>query len=126
MSRGLLTLLLATVAAAQTTTTIPVQPREYQPSRPVYHQAKYASMDCGFTADPEPTNSPNPIALNGVIVVDFIIGHDGQVYSPFIRESSGSPNQDRELVHLVKSWRYRPSRCNDIPSDSEAIVVFVP
>lgn len=102
------------------------QSHEYHPSRPVYHQAKFTSLDCGFVADPQPLNSPNPITLKGTVVMDFIIGHDGQVYSPFLRQSSGSNVQDRALIHLVKSWRYRPSTCNYVPTDSEAIVVFVP
>ncbi len=102
------------------------QPREYHPSRPIYRDAKYVSLDCGYVADPQPLNSPNPVTLNGPAVVDFIIGHDGVVYSPFLRQSSGSDVQDRALLHLVKSWRYRPSSCNYTPTDSEAIVVFVP
>jgi len=84
------------------------------------------SMDCGFTKDPEPTNSPNPVTLDAPVVVDFIVAADGRAYSPFLRQSSGSNAQDRAVLALVKSWRYHPSTCNNVPSDSEAIVVFVP
>jgi TonB family protein len=92
----------------------------------VTHQSQFASLNCGFVLDPEPTNSPNPMSLNATVVVDFIISDDGKVRSPFLRQSSGSYAQDRALLTLVKSWRYRPSLCNDVPSPSEAVVTFRP
>jgi TonB family protein len=93
---------------------------------PVTHHSQFTSLNCGFVTDPEPTNSPNPVALNAPVVVDFLISEDGKVHSPFLRQSSGSYAQDRALINLVKSWRYRPSLCNDMPSNSEAIVTFIP
>ena|SRR5271157_2980890 len=102
------------------------QPRQFTPPRPVVHQAKYASMDCGFVNDPEPTNSPNPMILNAPTTVDVIIGADGRPHSALILQSSGSQVQDRELLTLIGSWRFRPSLCNNAPSPSEASIVFVP
>lgn len=93
---------------------------------PVTHRSQFASLNCGFISDPEPTNTPNPVTLKGSVVVDFLIGEDGKVYSPFLRQGSGSYAQDRALLSLVKSWRYRPSLCNDMPASSEAVVTFTP
>jgi|SRR5579863_22667 len=102
------------------------QPRPLVLPRPVIHQAKYGSMNCGLVNDPEPTNSPDPVTLNAPVAVNVIIGPDGRVYSPIILQSSGSEAQDRVVVTLVKSWRYHPSLCNEIPSPSEGLIVFVP
>lgn len=93
---------------------------------PVTHHSQFTSLNCGFVADPEPTNSPNPVTLKSSVVVDFLIDEEGVVRSPFLRQSSGSSAQDRALMRLVRSWRYRPSLCNDAPTSSEAIVTFTP
>ena len=93
---------------------------------PVTHHSQFASLNCGFVADPEPTNSPDPMALNATVVVDFLIDEAGTVRSPFLRQSSGSRTQDKALLNLVKSWRYRPSLCNNAPTNSEAVVTFTP
>jgi TonB family protein len=56
--------------------------------------------------------------------VSFIIGADGQVHSAFILDSGG-PEEDESILRVVRFWRYRPARCNGIPTDSEALVRFV-
>jgi TonB family protein len=109
-------LLLGTAFAAQ--------PQLQQ--HPVTHHSQFTSLNCGFVADPEPTNSPDPITLKASVVVDFLIDETGTVRSPFLRQGSGSYAQDRALLRLVKSWRYRPSLCNDAPTNSEAVVTFTP
>jgi hypothetical protein len=80
---------------------------------------------CELMEMPEPTNSPHPMffGVNHAVVVDFIIGYDGQVYSPFVLESSDEA-ASREVMRLVKTWRFHPATCNHVPIDVEGKVVF--
>jgi len=82
-------------------------------------------MSCQDSKDPEPLNTPAPLLNSkGSIVVNFIIGWNGQVYSPLIFTDNGNQKDSREVLRIVKTWKYRPSKCNGIPSDSEALVTI--
>jgi hypothetical protein len=80
---------------------------------------------CYDTINPTPVNTPNPL-LNGpsVVVVDFIVGWDGVVYSPFVMEGSINDPDVRAVLQAMRGWRFRPGRCNGAPANSEGRVKF--
>ena len=84
------------------------------------------AMECESTEPPEALATPHTsvaaIPDNTKIVVNFIIGTDGQVYSPFVLEGKASDNLNRKLVNEVRTWRYRPALCNGVPTDAEVKV----
>jgi TonB family protein len=97
-----------------------------------FHIVKFApledadiEMQCASTQPPSALATPHPSLAeipDGVnITVNFIIGTDGQVYSPFILNGGGS-SLDRKLVESVRHWRYRPALCNGVPIDAEVKV----
>lgn len=76
---------------------------------------------CYDTVNPTPVNTPNPL-LNGHVVVDFVVGWDGMVYSPFVLE--GSTNDARAVLQAMRGWRFRPGKCNGAPTNAEGRVKF--
>jgi TonB family protein len=83
-------------------------------------------MQCESTEPPQALATPHAslaaIPDNAKIVVNFIIGTDGQVYSPFVLDGSGSVSLERKLVEEVRRWHYRPAMCNGVPTDAEVKV----
>lgn len=83
-------------------------------------------MECESTAPPQALATPHTwvtaIPDNTKIVVNFIIGTDGQVYSPFVLDGAASDSLYRELVNEVRRWHYRPALCNGVPTDAEVKV----
>lgn len=83
-------------------------------------------MECESTQPPQALVTPHAwvaaIPDNTKIVVNFIIGADGQVYSPFVLAGAGSDSLDRQLVDAVRRWQYRPALCNGVPTDAEVKV----
>jgi TonB family protein len=61
---------------------------------------------------------------NSRISVSFIVGTDGRVHSPFILDSAG-PSEDRTVLDAVRSWRYRPAKCNGVPAEAEGKIQFL-
>jgi TonB family protein len=92
---------------------------------PVPHATTRAS--CEASSAPEPLATPNPLLestdLNITISVSFIIGTDGRVHSPLILESAGTL-PDRKVLNAVRAWRYRPARCNGVPTEVEGNIEF--
>jgi TonB family protein len=82
---------------------------------------------CGAAELPQALATPDPLLeeaeSNAKVSVSFIIETDGRVHSPLILESAG-PNEDRTVLDAVRFWRYRPARCNGVPTDAEARVEF--
>jgi len=90
-----------------------------------YRQTEYKTMDCERMTDPVPTNTPAPLLNHeGSVVVSFIIGYDGQVYSPLLLVENGHRQDSREIIRIVKTWRYHPARCNGVPANAEATVAI--
>ncbi len=102
------------------------------------HDSEFATLlhtasriSCGEAEPPEALATPDPFLEEGEskakakISVSFIIGTDGRVHSPLILESAG-PDEDRTVLDAVRFWRYRPARCNGVPTDAEARVEFSP
>ena len=87
----------------------------------------HASATCEASEPPEPLATPNPLISiidpDTRVSVSFIIGTDGRVHSPLILESAG-PAEDRTILDMVRSWRYRPGMCNGAATDSEAKIEF--
>jgi len=79
-------------------------------------------MACESTQAPKALATPHPswagIPDNRKIIVNVIIGMDGQVYSPFILDGAG-PAFDQKIMDTVRSWHYLPAMCNGVPADSE-------
>jgi TonB family protein len=72
-------------------------------------------------ATPDPLLTP---AGRGKRVrVSFIIGTDGRVHSPLILESAGMAG-DRHVIDTVRRWRYRPAKCNGVPTETEGKIEF--
>ena len=86
-----------------------------------------ARSRCEDTQPPEALATPDPLlvpAAKGVKVkVSFIIGSDGRVHSPLILESAGTTG-DRNVLQTVRGWRYRPARCNGVPTEAEGKIEF--
>jgi len=80
---------------------------------------------CYDTVNPTPVNTPNPL-LNGpsLVVVDFIVGWDGAVYSPFVLEGSVNDPDVRAVLQAMRGWRFRPGKCNGAPTSAEGRVKF--
>ena len=76
---------------------------------------------------PEPLATPAPLldaqAAQNKVSLSFIVGRDGRVQSPLILESAGKA-EDRVVLALVRTWRYRPALCNGIPTEAEAQIEF--
>lgn len=82
---------------------------------------------CESTTPPEPLTTPTPVidseAPNSELSVSFIIGIDGLVHSALLLKSIGNAD-DRTVLNVVRSWRYRPAMCNGVPTETEATVDF--
>lgn len=111
-----------------------MQAREEQVWRPTVHSARLldlqtitAASRCEAVAPPEALTTPNPMmfaaADQAKVTVSFIVGTDGMVHSPLVLESAGD-ELDREVLDIVRSWRYRPALCNGAPTEAEAKVEF--
>jgi len=91
----------------------------------VPHVATPAS--CEVSEPPEALATPDPLIelskANARITVSFIVGTDGRVHSLFILEGN-NPAEDGSVLKAVRSWRYRPAKCNGIPIDAEARIEF--
>jgi TonB family protein len=145
--RGLCALLLVASASASSpaaafgpgsrvfsgTTSASLSSRERQMWASPARDSKFAAMlhtataRCEASEPPEPLATPNPLLdtaePNSRVSVSFIIGTDGRVHSPFILESAG-PSEDRTILDVVRSWRYRPAMCNGTATETEARVEF--
>jgi TonB family protein len=108
--------------------------REHRLGNTAFHDSEFATLvhtggrtSCGAPEPPQALATPDPLLeeadLHAKISVSFIIGTDGRVHSPLILESAG-PSGDRTILDAVRFWRYRPARCNGVPTDAEAKVEF--
>jgi TonB family protein len=82
---------------------------------------------CQNVQTPEALTTPDPLfgatAHGRKVKVSFIIGVDGRVHSPLILESAGLSG-DRDVLQVVRSWRYRPATCDGIPTEIEGKIEF--
>ena len=112
----------------------PLDARESQLWNSAIHDSEFATLahatshtSCGAAEPPQALATPDPLLeeadLHSKVSVSFIIGTDGRVHSPLILESAG-PSEDRTVLDVVRFWRYRPARCNGVPTDAEAKVEF--
>lgn len=108
--------------------------REHRLWNVASHDSEFATLvhtasrtSCGAAEPPQALATPDPLLeeanSHSKISVSFIIGTDGRVHSPLILESAG-PSEDRNILDAVRFWRYRPARCNGVPTDAEAKVEF--
>jgi TonB family protein len=86
-----------------------------------------ADASCESTTAPEPLTTPTPVIdgepADSELSVSFIIGTDGLVHSALLLKSIGNA-EDRTVLNVVRSWRYRPALCNGVPTETEATVDF--
>lgn len=91
----------------------------------VPHVTAHAS--CEVSEPPEALATPDPLVERSAsgrgITVSFIVGTDGRVHSLFILEGD-NPFDEGTVLKAVRSWRYRPAKCNGVPIDAEARVQF--
>jgi len=89
------------------------------------HVAAHAS--CEISEPPEALATPDPLVDvskgSARITVSFIVGTDGRVHSLFILEGD-NPAEDGTVLKAVRSWRYRPAKCNGVPIEAEARIEF--
>jgi len=82
---------------------------------------------CQDVHPPEALTTPDPLfvatARGRRVKVSFIIGIDGRVHSPLILESAGLSG-DRDVLQVVRSWRYRPATCDGVPTEIEGKIEF--
>lgn len=108
--------------------------RERQLRTSAVHDSEFAAVQqsfihssCEATQPPEALATPDPLLdepdATAKITVSFIVGADGLVHSPLILESAGN-SEDRTVLNVVRSWRYRPAMCNGVPTEAEAKVEF--
>jgi hypothetical protein len=86
-----------------------------------------ARTSCEAVQPPEALATPDPLlgaaGQTTKITVSFIIGTDGRVHSPLILQGLG-PSEDRLVLDVVSSWRYRPATCNGVPTEAEGKIAF--
>jgi TonB family protein len=91
----------------------------------VPHVAAHAG--CEVSEPPEALATPDPLVerpgSGKGITVSFIVGTDGRVHSLFILEGD-NPFDEGTVLKAVRSWRYRPAKCNGVPIDAEARIQF--
>ncbi len=91
---------------------------------------------CEDSAPPEALLTPSPVLPFGHekilgpvsmgrvnVRVSFLVGPDGQVQSAFVLDGAGT-DDDFAVLRVVRGWRYRPARCNGVPTSSEIRVTF--
>lgn len=82
---------------------------------------------CRDVQPPQALTTPSPLlvaaAFGHRVKVSFIIGIDGRVHSPLILESAGLSG-DRDVLSVVRSWRYRPATCDGVPTEIEGKIEF--
>ena len=124
----------AHVAPARVSTNASWSAHQDQVWSKAVHDSEFAAVPhtsaqnrCEATAPPEALATPNPILdtpdISSKVTVSFIIGTDGRVHSPLVLESAG-PTEDRTVLDVVRSWRYRPAMCNGVPTEAEAKIEF--
>ena len=133
-------ILLSTLASALITTPTgrnaplcSADPRETQAWISALRESQFAIVphvtfhaSCEASAPPEALATPEPlIPASGPagITVSFIVGTDGGVHSLFILQGT-NPAEERTVLKAVRSWRYRPAKCNGVPIEAEARVQF--
>jgi TonB family protein len=92
---------------------------------PIPHPTAIAS--CELSDPPEALATPDPLvefsSPESKITVSFIVGTDGRVHSLYILDGD-TPIEDGTVIKAVRSWRYRPAKCNGVPIDAEARIQF--
>lgn len=82
---------------------------------------------CRDVRPPQALTTPTPLLVAAAygrrVKVSFIIGTDGRVHSPLILESAGLSG-DRDVLSVVRSWRYRPATCDGVPTEIEGKIEF--
>ena len=130
--------LTTTVAGANVTVSVPRHPAIEQREQKIWKSFTRAAQfsdvphisgrqPCEEIKPPQALTTPDPLlSASGVgrkVKVSFIVGTDGRVHSPLILESAG-PRRDRNVLQVVRSWRYRPGMCNGVPTETEGKVEF--
>lgn len=87
-----------------------------------------ARGSCEVSEPPEALATPDPLLEipdpKTKITVSFIVGTDGKIHSPLILESAGA-SEDRTVLNAVRSWLYRPAKCNGVPTEAEGKIQFL-
>jgi hypothetical protein len=87
-----------------------------------------ARPSCEVSEPPEALATPDPLLEMAdpktKITVSFIVGTDGKIHSPLILESAGG-SEDRTVLNAVRSWIYRPAKCNGVPTEAEGKIQFL-
>lgn len=52
------------------------------------------------------------------IVIDFIVGRNGDVEKPVILEGS-DPALNGNVLDVISGWKYRPALCDGLPIEAE-------
>jgi hypothetical protein len=129
LTTAALLLALLTVAFASDSTRIPrlvntVSTRTVEFKAVQVNGEKSIDLACEHVSMPEALNTPSPVIGQGnVITVDFLVGWDGQIYSPFILEST-TGRGDRAVLQSFHTWRFRPAMCNGVPVSAEGRITF--
>lgn len=101
---------------------------------PALREAQFAAVphisgrpSCEVSDPPEALATPDPLVdianPETRVTVSFIIGTDGRVHAPLILESAGTL-EDRSVLDAVSLWRYRPAKCNGVPTEAEGKIEF--
>lgn len=106
------------------------QPNRFTPPRPLIttFTAPVVSLDTRFAPLEEPRCSaflpPRLVAGRGTVpskpvVIDFIVGRNGNVEKPVILEGADS---GLGALHAVRGWHYTPALCDGLPIEAEGRV----
>lgn len=113
---------------------IELDSREKRTWRTAAHAAEFSDiphvserMRCEEMHPPQALLTPDPLPVSPDsaenVKVTFIVGTDGRVHSPLILQSGGVAD-DRNVLRMVHTWRYRPATCNGIPTEAEGKIEF--
>lgn len=59
----------------------------------------------------------------GWVIINFVINEEGRVIDPFIQESSGIREFEKESLKSIKKWQYKPATRNGQPIEQSNLTV---
>lgn len=62
--------------------------------------------------------------IQGTVVLEMIVGSDGEPYNVRVVRSLDAGGLDEEAIRAAKQWRFNPGRLRDTPVDVQVVLVI--